>query len=153
MAWTFHEGELDLPDVRGLLQLHFAEMRGGSPPSACHVLEPDGLRDPAIRFATVREAGELLGCGALRTLAPDHGEVKSMRTAPGALGRGVGRALLRHLVALGREAGMRRLSLETGNSDLFAAANRLYRQEGFVACGPFAGYRPTDFTTFYSRAT
>jgi putative acetyltransferase len=74
-----------------------------------------------------------------------------MRTADAALGRGVGGALLDHLVATARVAGMKRLSLETGNSETFAAANRLYRREGFAPCGPFGGYRPTDFTTFYTR--
>ena len=150
--WTFHEGEIDRPDVRELLAQHFTEMRGGSPPSACHVLEPDALRDPAIRFVTLRESGTLLACGALKRLASDHGEIKSMRTANSALGRGVGRAMLSHLTEIARSGGMTRLSLETGNSALFAAANRLYRSAGFVPCGPFAGYRPTEFTTFYTRA-
>ena len=153
MDWTFHEGELDADDVRALLAQHFAEMNAGTPPSACHVLPADGLADPAIRFFTLRDnGGMLLGCGALKRLGDEHGEIKSMRTADAALGRGVGGALLDHFVATARVAGMKRLSLETGNSEMFAAANRLYRREGFEACGPFGGYRPTDFTTFYTRA-
>lgn len=152
MEWTLHEGELGAADVRALLALHFAEMRGGSPPSACHVLDVDALADPAIRFFTLRDGGgALLGCGALKRLAPDHGEIKSMRTAGTALGRGVGARLLGHLTDKARAMGMSRLSLETGNSDTFAAANRLYRRAGFEPCGPFGGYRPTDFTTFYTR--
>ena len=152
MDWTFHEGELGADDVRALLAQHFAEMTAGTPPSACHVMPADALADPAIRFFTVRdENGALLGCGALKRLANDHGEIKSMRTADTALGRGVGSALLDHLVGVARASGMTRLSLETGNSDTFAAANRLYQREGFERCGPFGGYRPTDFTTFYSR--
>lgn len=151
MCWTVHEGELERDDVRALLEQHFAEMTAGSPPSACHVMPADALSDPAIRFFTLREYGKLLGCGALKRLADDHGEVKSMRTTDTALGRGVGSALLAHLTATARESGMTRLSLETGNSRMFAAANRLYRREGFEQCGPFGGYRPTDFTTFYTR--
>ena len=152
MDRTFHEGELDRDDVRELLALHVAEMNAGSPPSACHVLAPDALTDPTIRFITLRDQdGALLGCGALKRLADDHGEIKSMRTADTALGRGVGGALLARLVELARAQGMTRLSLETGNSPLFAAANRLYRREGFEPCGPFAGYRATDFTSFYTR--
>ena len=153
MDWTIHEGELGADDVRALLAQHVAEMNAGSPPSACHVLAAEALDDPAIRFFTVRSpAGTLLGCGALKRLDADQGEVKSMRTADAALGRGVGAALLDHLIAAARAAGMNRLSLETGNSELFAAANRLYRRAGFTACGPFGGYRATDFTRFYSRA-
>ena len=151
-SWTFHEGELDHDDVRALLAHHVAEMNAGSPPSACHVLAADALADPAIRFFTLREGdGGLLGTGALKTLASDHGELKSMRTAPAALGRGVGSAMLAHLVATARAARMTRLSLETGNSPMFAAANRLYQRDGFAPCGPFGGYRDTDFTLFYAR--
>ena len=151
MSWIIHEGELDLDDVRALLAQHFAEMRAGSPPSACHVLPVDGLMDSAIRFFTLRDDGVLLGCGALKRLAGDHGEVKSMRTADAALGRGIGKALLDHLVATARAEGMTRLSLETGSTDQFAAANRLYEKEGFERCGPFGGYADTPFTRFFAK--
>lgn len=151
MNWQFFEGELDLEDVRALLAQHFAEMRAGSPPSACHVLPVDGLKDPAIRFFTLREDGLLLGCGALKRLEPGHGEIKSMRTADGALGRGVGRALLDHLTAMARSEGMTRLSLETGSTEQFAAANRLYEKEGFERTGPFGNYADTAWTRFFTR--
>lgn len=151
-ATTFTEGELDRDDVRALLAQHFAEMSAGSPPSACHVLPVEGLRDPMIRFFTVREDGVLLGCGALKRLGADHGEVKSMRTADAALGRGVGRAMLHHLVATARAMGMTRLSLETGSTAQFAAANRLYESEGFERCGPFGDYAATSFTRFFTKA-
>lgn len=148
--WTVHEGELDRPDVQALLAGHFAAMRSLSPRDACHVLPPDDLRDPAISFWSLREAGALLGIGALKTLSADHGEVKSMRTAPGALGRGVGKAILRHIVGEARRRGLRRLSLETGSTEPFAAALKLYEREGFVPCGPFGGYAPTPFTRFFT---
>jgi len=149
---TVSEGELDHPDVRALLALHFAEMRADSPPEACHVLPTDELGDPTIRFFSLRDqTGVLLGVGALKTLEPGHAEIKSMRTAPAALGLGVGGALLAHLVATARAIGLTRLSLETGNSPLFAAANRLYRRDGFTSCGPFGGYPDTPFTLFYTR--
>lgn len=151
MAISFHAGDLDSDDVQALLAFHFAGMRSSCPPDACHVLPADGLRDPAISFWAAREGERLLGVGALKALAPSHGEIKSMRTAPEALGRGVGRALLHHLVDEARSRGYRRLSLETGSTEPFAAALRLYESEGFVPCGPFADYRDTPFTRFYSR--
>jgi len=149
--WQFHEGELDREDVRVLLGQHFAEMRAGSPPSACHVLPADGLKSPDIRFFTVRENGQLLGCGALKRLGPSHGELKSMRTANAALGRGVGKVLLNHLVMAARSQGVTRLSLETGSTPQFAAALRLYEREGFEPCGPFGGYIDTPFTRFFTK--
>lgn len=151
MGWQFFEGELDYDDVRALLGQHFSEMRAGSPPSACHVLPVDGLKDPAIRFFTLRENGVLLGCGALKQIEPGHAEVKSMRTADTALGRGVGKAMLDHLVATARTAGITRISLETGSTEQFAAANRLYEKQGFERTGPFGGYIDTPFTRFFTK--
>ena len=151
-AWTVHEGELDREDVRALLAQHFAEMRAGSPPSACHVLPADGLKSPEIRFFTLREGDNLLGCGALKRLDPRHGELKSMRTSNEALGRGVGKVLLHNLIEAARSEGMTKLSLETGSTDQFAAALRLYEKEGFEACGPFGGYVDTPFTRFFTKA-
>ena len=149
----FFEGELDRADVRALLQHHFAEMRADSPPEACHVLPIDGLRRADIRFISLRDPNErLLGVGALKILEPGHGEVKSMRTHPQALGRGIGKAMLETLIELARSQGLKRLSLETGNSPLFTAANRLYERRGFIRCGPFAGYADTPFTHFYTRS-
>ena len=150
--WRFHEGELDALDVRDLLALHFAEMRADSPPEACHVLPLDGLRSPAIRFFSLRERdGTLLGVGALKSLDARHGEIKSMRTSPAALGLGVGGAILAHLVATARTMGHTRLNLETGTSPLFAAANRLYQRHGFAPCSSFGGYPDSPFTAFYTR--
>ncbi len=74
-----------------------------------------------------------------------------MRTAPHALGRGVGTALLAHIVAEGRSRGYARLSLETGSTEPFAAALKLYQRDGFVPCGPFGGYQDTPFTRFFTR--
>lgn len=149
-AWTFHEGDLDSPDVGKLLDSHFAQMRETSPPDACHVLPSDGLKDPSITFWSVREDGALLAVGALKDLGGGHCEVKSMRTAPQALGRGVGRVLLRHIADAARSRGYTRLSLETGSTEPFAAALKLYESEGFVPCGPFGGYKDTPFTRFFT---
>jgi putative acetyltransferase len=151
MSWQIFEGELDQDDVRDLLAQHFAEMQAGSPPEACHVLPIEGLKDPAIRFFTVREDGALLGCGALKRLEPGHGEVKSMRTANTALGRGVGQAMLDHLLGTAHADDIARISLETGSTDQFTAANRLYEKNGFERTGAFGDYADTPWTHFYTK--
>ncbi|MFL6733896.1 MAG: GNAT family N-acetyltransferase [Sphingomicrobium sp.] len=151
MHLSFHPGDLDSSDVRALLDLHFAAMRASSPPENCHVLPIDGLRDPALTFWAAREDRRLVGIGALKELEPDHGEVKSMRTAPEHLGRGVGGRFLAHIMSQARERGYKRLSLETGSTSEFAGALRLYEREGFQSCGPFAGYPESEFTRFFTR--
>jgi putative acetyltransferase len=151
MAITFHVGDLDSPDVLALLDFHFTQMHAISPPDACHVLPAVGLNDPTVTFWSARDDGELVGVGALKELAPDHGEVKSMRTAPAALGRGVGRAILRHILAEARFRGYTRVSLETGNTEPFTPALRLYKSEGFQPWGPFGDYHDIPFSSFLSR--
>lgn len=149
--WTFHQGDLDSADVQALLAYHFAQMRDTSPPEACHVLPADGLSGTGVTFWSLRQGERLLGVGALKQLAADHGEIKSMRTAPDFLGRGVGSAMLDHILAQARARGYSRVSLETGSTTPFAAALALYERAGFVRCDPFGGYKDTEFTRFLSR--
>jgi putative acetyltransferase len=135
-------GDLDRPDVRALLAAHLADMHATSPPDSVHALDTGGLRVPEVTFWTARRDGDLVGCGALKRLTDDHGEVKSMRTAPHARGTGVASRMLAHIVGEARARGYTRLSLETGTQQYFAPARRLYRRAGFVDCPPFADYGP-----------
>lgn len=136
------------PDVRGLLERHLAAVNSLSPPEDVHALDVDGLLDPAVTFFSFRADGELLGVGALKQLDAHHAELKSMHTAQEARGRGVARALLEHMLAVARERGYTRLSLETGSMEGFAPARTLYATAGFTSCGPFADYRPSPYSTF-----
>ncbi len=139
-------------DVRELLERHLAFANSHSPPEDVHALDVDSLLDPALAFFSFRSDGELLGVGALKQLGDDHAELKSMHTAQAARGRGVGRAMLDHLIGVARERGLRRVSLETGSMPAFAAARSLYASAGFVACGPFGDYRPSRNSTFMTLA-
>jgi putative acetyltransferase len=105
-----------------------------------HALPIEELRKPEITFWTVWENGELLGCGALKELDAQRGEIKSMRTAARHLKRGVARMLLRHIVDEVTRRGYRRLSLETGSMAAFEPARQLYARHGFGVCEPFANY-------------
>jgi putative acetyltransferase len=87
---------------------------------------------------------ELAGCGALRELSPDHGEIKSMHTAARHRGKGVGARLVTHMLDVARARGYRRVSLETGTADAFAPARALYGRFGFTVCPAFAQYRDDD---------
>tara|TARA_Y100000815_G_scaffold72632_1_gene61370 strand:- start:562 stop:1017 length:456 start_codon:yes stop_codon:yes gene_type:complete len=146
------EGRLDHPDVIALLEIHFAAMLANSPPGTCHFLDLSGLAAPGVDFWTVWDGETLLGYGAMKLLAPDHGEIKSMRTTPAALRRGVATALLDHIVTTARERGITRLSLETGTGPEFDAAHALYRRHGFEPCGPFGDYPATDFNSYMARS-
>jgi putative acetyltransferase len=136
------------PDVQALLERHLAFSLGQTPPEHSFALDAGKLLDPAITLYSLRTDGSLLGIGAIKRLSPQHAEIKSMHTAEAARGRGIGRALLTHLLGIARAQGFRRVSLETGTTAGFAPARALYRSMGFIPCGPFASYQPTSDNFF-----
>ena len=146
------EGGLDDPQVQALLALHRTESLGSTPRENAHALDLSGLRQPAITFWSAWDSDTLLGMAALRELTPDHGDIKSMRTAPAALRRGIGRVLLGHLIATARARGYRRLSLETGTASMFGPANAMYEAAGFTECLPFGDYPPSPHNRFMTMA-
>ena len=140
------------PDVVALLQAHLADMHAPSPAESVHALDPAALTAPALPFWTARPPdGPLLGTVALKELHPLGGELKSMRTAPAARGRGVATALLDRALGEAVARGYRTVNLETGSHDFFAPARRLYTRAGFVPCGPFADYREDPHSLFFRR--
>jgi putative acetyltransferase len=139
-------------DVRALLERHLAFADANTPPEDVHALDIDALLDPAVAFFSCRVAGELLGVGALKQLDATHAEIKSMHTAEAARGRGVGRAMVEHLLAVARERGYARVSLETGSGAAFAPARSLYAGARFEYCEPFADYRLSPNSAYMTRA-
>ena len=95
------------PDVRALLARHREFALGQTPAKHSFALDVDGLLDPAVTLFSVRAQDRLLGIGAIKRLGPHHAEIKSMHTAEAARGRGIGRALLAHLIAVARASGCR----------------------------------------------
>lgn len=127
-------------DVAALLDVHLEFARTHTPPDDVHALPVEGLMADDVTLFGLRDGARLLAVGALRQLEPAHAEIKSMHTAQSTRGRGLGRAMLEHLVAVARTRGCERVSLETGTMDAFAAARRLYESAGFERCEPFADY-------------
>jgi putative acetyltransferase len=136
------------PDITALLETHLDFTTSQSPPEDMHALDLDGLLQPDISFFSIRDGGVLLGIGALKQIDAGHGELKSMHTVAAARGRGVGRAMVAHLVRTARERGMTRVSLETGPMAGFDAARALYASAGFEQCGPFGDYAPSPNSVF-----
>jgi len=127
-------------EIGALLNEHLANMHLHSPPESTHALPIEKLRSPDVTFWSVWENVELLGCGALQELDPQHGEIKSMRTVSRHLRKGVARAVLDHIIKEAKRRGYQRLSLETGSMAAFEPARQLYAAAGFVYCEPFADY-------------
>jgi putative acetyltransferase len=142
------EDDLTGEPVRGLLALHLSGMRDSSPPGHSFALDLSGLQAPGVTVWTAWDGADLVGVGALKVLEDGTGELKSMRTAPAHLRRGVAATLLEHIVYQARIRGLSRLSLETGDGPAFEAALALYRKRGFQDGEAFGDYAPSAFNQF-----
>ena len=132
--------------VLALLQAHLDEMHQWSPACSVHALPAERLRAPEVSFFAAWDGDALAAVGALKELAPDRGELKSMRAAPAYRGKGAGEAILRHLMAEAEARGYRWVGLETGRPEPFLPAVRLYRKHGFADCAPFGDYVSDEFS-------
>ena len=140
------EDDLAAEDVRALIAFHLSGMHAESPACKVHALPLEKLRQPGVTFFAARFHGTLAAIGAIKHLDETHGELKSMRAAPEWRGKGVGEAMLQHLLGVARGRGYARVSLETGRTEAFAPAVALYRKYGFENCEAFADYVVDDFS-------
>ena len=145
------EDDLTGSQTRALLAIHLAGMRAHSPPDGVSALGLSGLQGPDVTVWTVWRGGRAVGIGALKCLPGGGGELKSMRTHPDHLRQGVAAALLAHIIAVARERGLARLSLETGSGAAFEPALAFYRRHGFTNGAAFSDYEKSGFNQFLHR--
>jgi putative acetyltransferase len=145
-------GGLGDAQVEALIRHHRDEARSTTPADNAHSLDSGGLAAPGVAFFSAWEGDELLGIGALKAIDATHAELKSMRTAPVHLRKGVARALLEHLIGEARARGFTRLSLETGTAPMFAPSTAMYERYGFTNCEAFGGYPASAHNRFMTMA-
>ena len=140
----------DEPNVRELIAFHLSGMIANSPKDSVYALDASGLSDPEITLFGAFENQKCLSIGALKMLDTLTGEIKSMRTAESALGRGLGKSVLEHIIQTAYQSGIKTLVLETGTGHSFDAAHHVYEARGFVPCAAFGTYAQTEFNRFFS---
>ncbi len=144
------EGNFENPDVNELLKNHFIELRSVSPEGSAHVLDIDGLKDRSIKFWSLWDNNQLIGCGALKFLGENHGEFKSIRVADKFRKSGIGEKIIEHLIEEARKLEITKLSIETGAGNFFLPARNLFSKFGFKKCQPFAHYKEDPNSCYYS---
>ena len=142
------EDDLSSDSTKQLLALHLAGMHANSPPGSVYALDLSGLKALGVTVWSVREGDEVIGIGALKKFSDGTGEVKSMRTHPDHLRRGIAALLLDKIVAEARTLGLKRIHLETGSGPEFEPALALYRRRGFVNGKAFSDYQQSAFNQF-----
>lgn len=143
--------DLSGSEVAALIGEHLRSMALHSPPESRHALNLEELKKPEITFWSAWEQDELVGCGALKELDGQHGEIKSMRTSSSHLRKGVAKRILEHIIEEAKRRGYQRLSLETGSMDAFEPARRLYASFGFQYCKPFSDYIEDPNSVFMTK--
>jgi len=145
------EGNFDDPEVNNLLNKHFIELRSVSPAGSAHVLDIAGLNDQTIKFWSLWENKDLVGCGALKFLDKSHGEFKSIRVADKFRKKGVGERIIGHLIEEAKKLQITKLSIETGSGEFFSPARKLFMKLNFKICGPFAHYKEDPNSCFFTK--
>ena len=145
------EGNFDHPEVNLLLKKHFVELRAASPEGSAHVLDIPGLQVPSIKFWSLWEDDQLMGCGALKFLDKEHGEFKSIRIKDSFRGKGNGIKVINHLIDEAKKLKIKKLSIETGAGKFFAPARKLFDNCGFKRCKPFAHYKEDVNSLYLSK--
>ena len=145
------EGNFDNSEVNDLLTKHFVELRAASPEGSAHVLDIPGLKVPSIKFWSLWKENQLMGCGALKFLDKNHGEFKSIRIHDYFRGKGNGIKIINHLIEESKKLNINRISIETGASEFFAPARKLFNRCGFEPCPPFAHYKEDINSLYFTK--
>ena len=145
-AYVVQQDDPTRDDVRALLEAHLGFAHSQSPPEDVYALNAEALAAEDITLFSIREDGHARAVGALRRLDEEHAEIKSMHTAAAARGRGLGKAMLEHLLQVARDRGYQRVSLETGTPEAFEPARRIYEAAGFERCEPFGDYKASPYS-------
>ena len=140
--------DLTSPKVIAFLNDHMQHMIKITPPGCVHALDIEALKRPEITFWSVWEESELVCCGALKELNSREAELKSMRTLPSHLGKGIASHLLKLILSEAKRRGYHRISLETGSYEAFRPARNLYEKFGFKYSKPFSDYYENPNSVF-----
>ena len=102
-----------------------------------------------VAFFVIRDNGAAAGCGGIKLVGTEYGEIKRMYVRPAFRGLGLGKLMLDHLADYAKHRGITVLRLETGIHQ--HAAIRLYEREGFQRIAPFGPYREDPVSLCYEK--
>lgn len=142
----------DSPGARRLIGLSDAYLAALYPPESNHLETIEALRRPNVCFVGCHVDGELVGCGAVKTLADAqdaYGEVKRVFVVEAHRGRGHSKSIMAHLEEHLRRASIALVRLETGIHQPEALG--LYRRLGYHERAPFGAYRSDPYSVFMEK--
>lgn len=135
----------DTPDATSLILELEDHLAARYPAVSRHGYSVDKLIRENVHFFVLRHNDLPASCGGVQFF-PGYAELKRMYTRPAFRGQGFARAMLEHLAAHVRTAGVSKLRLETGVHQAEAVA--LYEKFGFLRIGPFGNYTDDPLSLF-----
>ncbi len=139
----------DTPEAMLLISELQTHLESLYPPASCHGFSVERLIAESVAFFVLRVEGQPAGCGGIKLVGREYGELKRMYVRPQFRGAGFGPLLLDRLAAHARAHGVRLLRLETGIHQ--QAAIRLYEQAGFHRIPPFSPYTSDPLSLCFEK--
>ena len=139
----------DTPDALLLINELQTHLESFYPPESRHGFSVERLIADAVAFFVLRADGRPAGCGGIKLVGREYGELKRMFVRPEFRGAGFGEMLVEHLAAHALAHGVTLLRLETGIHQ--QAAIRLYERLGFRRIPPFGPYTNDPVSLCYEK--
>ncbi len=151
ISMKIKKADVNSVEITNILKLHRENMLEHSPAQSVHAVDCEVMETKNITYWSAWINDDFAGCIALKMLDKNHGEIKSMKTAPDFLRRGVAKALVLHLEKQAKNLGVNTLSLETGTTAAFIPAHKLYQNLGFTLSEAFSDYKADPYSLFMSK--
>lgn len=120
------QADFSNPKLIELLELHLQDMYATSPKESVHALAIEELQAEHISFWMLTDGNDILGCVALKELSADHGELKSLKTHPQFLKRGVAKRLVEFAIQKAQERHYQYIRLEKPERNRILSLLRIY---------------------------
>jgi GNAT superfamily N-acetyltransferase len=139
----------DTPDAISLINELQTHLEGFYPPESRHGFSVEKLLAEGVAFFVLRSDGVAAGCGGIKLVGSEYGEIKRMYVRPAFRGFGFGKLLIEQLAEYARSHDITLLRLETGIYQREAIG--LYERLGFVRIPPFGPYTNDPLSLCYER--
>ena len=139
----------DTQDATRLIDELQTHLESFYPPESRHGFSVERLIAESVAFFVLRADGRPAGCGGIKLVGREYGELKRMFVRPAFRGSGFGAMLVDHLAEHARAHGVSLLRLETGVHQ--QAAIRLYERLGFYRIPPFGPYTNDPLSLCYEK--
>ena len=119
------------------------------PAESNHLDSLEELAGPNVTFIIARLDGQVVGCGAVKAIRGEYGEIKRMYVSPTVRGHGLAKTMLAYLEKKMWAKGIPLTRLETGIHQTEAIG--LYERLGYRRIGTFGDYQEDPLSIFMEK--